>query len=83
MLILYETASSIEQTIKSFGMRVLALDKTLIKYLYIIVLPQVLSTTRLVLITSCTDQNLSTIRSAVANYLRLLTHCSLNILIIS
>ena len=34
----------------------------------IIVLSQVLSTTRLVLITSCIDQNLSTIRSPVANY---------------
>ena len=45
---------------------------------HIIVLPQVLSTTRLVLITTCIDQNLSTIRFAVANYLRLLTHCSLN-----
>ena len=49
----------------------------------VIVLPQVLSTTRLVLITSCIDQNLATIRFAVANYLRLLTHCSLNNLIIS
>ena len=40
----------------------------------VIVLPQVLSTTRLVLITSCIDQNLSTIRFAVANYLLLLTY---------
>ena len=47
-------------------------------YYLVIVLPQVLSTTRLVLITSCIDQNLSTIRFSVANYLRLLTHCSLN-----
>ena len=37
---------------------------------YVIVLPQVLSTTRLVLITSCIDQNLLTIRFPVANYLR-------------
>ena len=47
----------------------------------IIVLPQVLSTTRLVLITSCIGQNLSTIHSAVANYLRLPTHFRLNIII--
>ena len=36
----------------------------------IIVLPQVLSTTTFVLITSCIDQNLSTIPSPVARYLR-------------
>ena len=48
-----------------------------------IVPPQLLSTTITVLITSCIDQNLSTIHSAVANYLRLLTHCRLNIIVIS
>ena len=63
--------------------KITAVNNIKCKIIPVIVLPQVLSTTKLVLITSCIDQNLSTIRSAVANYLHLLTHCSLNILIIS